>query len=76
METAQNNTDLEAELDRRRALRATGGPFAVATRTRRGNYRRLPDTRFDDFDRATSYGQKYHQSRFRVVLHPDHERAS
>lgn len=52
------------------------GPFAIATKTRSGTLRRVPDTRFDAYDSAHKYGMQYHTDRygsqmFHVVHHPD-----
>jgi hypothetical protein len=52
------------------------GPFAIATKTRAGSLRRVPDTRFDTYDSAHKYGMQYHTDRygsqmFHVVHHPD-----
>jgi len=52
------------------------GPFAIATKTRAGALRRVPDTRFDTWDSAHKYGMQYHTDRygsqmFHVVHHPD-----
>lgn len=52
------------------------GPFAIATKTRKGTLRRVPDTKFDTYESAERYGLKYHTDRygargFEVVRHPD-----
>ena len=52
------------------------GPFAIATKTRKGALRRVPDTRFDSYDSAHKYGMQYHTDKygsqmFHVVHHPD-----
>ena len=52
------------------------GPFAIATKTRAGTLRRVPDTRFDAWDSAHKYGMQYHTDKygsqmFHVVHHPD-----
>jgi hypothetical protein len=58
------------------ASRNDKGPFAIATKTRGGGLRRVPDTRFDTYDSAHKYGMQYHTDRygsqmFHVVHHPD-----
>ena len=62
------------------AVKAAGrhdkGPFAIATKTRGGGLRRVPDTRFDTWDSANKYGLQYHTDRygaqmFVVIQHPD-----
>lgn len=58
------------------ADRHSKGPFAIATKTRAGALRRVPDTRFDTWDSAHKYGLQYHTDRygsqmFSVVQHPD-----
>lgn len=62
------------------AIKAAGkhdkGPFAIATKTRAGSLRRVPDTRFDTWDSANKYGLQYHTDRygaqmFVVIQHPD-----
>ena len=62
------------------AVKAAGrhdkGPFAIATKTRGGGLRRVPDTRFDTWDSANKYGLQYHTDRygaqmFTVIQHPD-----
>lgn len=50
--------------------------YAIATRTRKGHLRRVPDTKFDTEDRAKQYGDKYHRGKdgaryYAVVEHPD-----
>jgi len=51
-------------------------PFAIATKTRKGTLRRVPDTRFDTYDSAHKYGMQYHTDKygsqmFHVVHHLD-----
>lgn len=58
------------------ATKQDKGPFAIATKSRIGGLRRVPDTRFDTWDRAHRYGMKYHTDRygaqmFTIVQHPD-----
>lgn len=58
------------------ADRHSKGPFAIATKTRAGTLRRVPDTRFDAWDSAHKYGMQYHTDKygsqmFHVVHHPD-----
>lgn len=62
-------------ITQRAPVEATG-PFALATKTRKGHLRRIPDTRFNTWEAALDYGMKYHSSayslrRFEIVLHPD-----
>lgn len=50
--------------------------YAIATRTRKGTLRRVPDTRFDTEESARRYGEKYHKGKsgerfYEVVEHPD-----
>lgn len=50
--------------------------YAIATRTRKGHLRRVPDTKFDTEDRAKQYGDKYHRGKdgaryYAVIDHPD-----
>lgn len=50
--------------------------YAIATRTRAGVLRRVPDTKFSTRASAEAYGRKYHSSRdgskfYEVVPHPD-----
>ena len=50
--------------------------YAIATRTRKGGLRRVPDTRFDTEESAKHYGDKYHTGKsgerfYEVVEHPD-----
>ena len=52
------------------------GPFAIATKTRGGSLRRVPDTRFESEENARRYGDKYHRGKdgaryYEVVEHPD-----
>ena len=35
--------------------------YAIATRTRKGGLRRVPDTRFESEENARRYGDKYHK---------------
>ena len=50
--------------------------YAIATRTRKGGLRRVPDTRFESEENARRYGDKYHRGKdgaryYEVVEHPD-----
>ena len=50
--------------------------YAIATKTRKGGLRRVPDTRFETEERARQYGDKYHRGKdgaryYEVVEHPD-----
>jgi hypothetical protein len=50
--------------------------WAIATPTKKGGWRRVPDTRFNDQDSAHAYGKKYHTSKifgpqYKVIPHPD-----
>jgi hypothetical protein len=50
--------------------------WAIATPTKKGGWRRVPDTRFNDQDSAHAYGKKYHTSsifgpQYKVIPHPD-----
>lgn len=50
--------------------------YAIATRTRKGGLRRVPDTRFDTEESAKRYGEKYHRGKsgerfYEVIEHPD-----
>lgn len=52
------------------------GPFAIGLRTKKGTLKRVPDTRFDSWDSADNYGNKYHRGKsgekwFEVIKHPD-----
>lgn len=63
------------------ADKSSKGPFAIATKTRKGGLRRVPDTRFDTYDSAHKYGMQYHTDRygsqmFHVVHHPDAKKRS
>lgn len=54
----------------------TAGPWAIATITRKGHTRRVPDTKFLTYEKAENYGLEYHTSpqgirRFVVVPHPE-----
>ena len=57
------------------------GPWAIATKTRKGHLRRVPDTRFETREAADAYGLRYHSNgyslrRFEIVLHPDAQKAT
>jgi hypothetical protein len=50
--------------------------WAIATPTKKGGWRRVPDTRFNDQNSAHAYGKKYHTSsifgpQYKVIPHPD-----
>ena len=50
--------------------------WAIATPTKKGGWRRVPDTKFNDQDSAHAYGTKYHTSKifgpqYKVISHPD-----
>lgn len=50
--------------------------WAIATPTKKGGWRRVPDTKFSDQDSAHAYGKKYHTSeifgpQYKVISHPD-----
>ena len=57
---------------------ADGKHYAIATRTRKGHLRRVPDTKFPTERHAREYGNKYHSGRdgakyYEVVPHPDNK---
>ena len=50
--------------------------WAIATPTKKGGWRRVPDTKFNDQDSAHAYGTKYHTSKifgpqYKVIPHPN-----
>jgi hypothetical protein len=54
------------------ADKSSKGPFAIATKTRKGALRRVPDTRFDTYDSAHKYGMQYHTDKYgSKMFHPD-----
>jgi hypothetical protein len=68
--------EFELEEATKVADRDSKGPFAIATKTRKGTLKRVPDTRFDTYDSAHKYGMQYHTDKygsqmFHVVQHPD-----